>query len=67
MKLSRKAKKAINQKVKLEMAIKLGVHPNTIYNWLKTDSEKLTTKRTIETITELTGINESEMFQLKNN
>lgn len=63
MKLSKKARQAITEDVKLKLSLSTGKSISTIRNWIKDDSERLTTIKTIEAIKEHTGLTQDEIFE----
>jgi len=62
IKLTEKAKQALNEDIKLKLSLRLGKSYSTIRRWIKSENDKLTTIERIELITELTGLSEAEIF-----
>ena len=64
MKLKQNVKEILSvEENKIKLCYLTGVSYSTMHRWLRDDHEKLTLKKTIDAMIEVTGIPETEIFE----
>lgn len=64
MKLRQNVKEILSiEENKIKLCYLTGVSYSTMHRWLRDDHEKLTLKKTIDAIVEVTGVPENQIFE----